>query len=242
MTDPIPIAMTIPTFTSDRTWPCTGGCGATVAHPGVCPDCDRVELAAAHAARLRHARASIPARYRWAAIEAPEMAQRARPDAVATVRGLFGQRLPLGVALVGPSGAGKTSLACAMLRRVHDAATFESPARVVERARRAWYVGAPALLDAVRAWERNFSKGDPPELLAMARTASVLVLDNVDAGKQTDPIVQLVFDRHDRQRPTIVTTWMTRAEAANAYGDGWARRVYERVIDVSQPVRRLGAA
>lgn len=225
-----------------RTWTCAGACGATVAHPGVCPQCDRKVLAEAHSARMRTARRTIPERFRWASFEAPELAQRTNAHALSEVRSLFGKRFPLGVVLVGQSGAGKTSLACALLKRIHDHVTFESGSALVERARRSWYVGAPELLQAVKVWGGAFSRGEPPEVLKMARAASILVLDNVDAGKQGDALYDLVFERHDRDRPTIVTTWMTRAEASAAYGDGWARRVYERTIDVSQPVRRLGVA
>lgn len=225
-----------------RTWACAGACGAVIGWPGVCKGCDRKVLAEAHAARMRTARRTIPERFRWASFEAPELAQRTNAHALAEVRSLFGKRFPLGVVLVGQSGAGKTSLACALLKRIHDHVTFESGSALVERARRSWYVGAPELLQAVKVWGGAFSRGEPPEVLKMARAASILVLDNVDAGKQGDALYDLVFERHDRDRPTIVTTWMTRAEASAAYGDGWARRVYERTIDVSQPVRRLGVA
>lgn len=225
-----------------RTWACAGACGATIGWLGVCALCDRKVLADAHAVRMRAARRTIPERFRWASFDAPELAQRTNPAALAEVRSLFGRRFPLGVVLVGQSGAGKTSLACALLRRIHEHVTFESPSALVERARRSWYVGASELLQAVKVWSGGFNRGEPPEVLKMARAASILVLDNVDAGKQGDAVYDLVFERHDRDRPTIVTTWMTRAEATAAYGDGWSRRVYERVIDVSQPVRRLGVA
>lgn len=228
---------------SGREWPCAGRCGVKVAFPGVCQACDRLALEDAHKARMRAAKRTVPERFRWADIDAPEMAERVRPAAISATRSLFGQRLPLGVAFVGQSGAGKTSLACSILRRIHDRAAFDSPSHVVERARRAWYIGAPQLLQAAKAHAGTFGRGEPPEILKMAPAASILVLDNVDAGKQGDAIYDLIFERHDRQRPTIVTTWMTRDEAAAAYGDGWTRRVYERVIDVSAaPARRLGAA
>ena len=159
-----------------RTWTCAGACGATVAHPGVCPQCDRKVLAEAHAARMRTARRTIPKRFRWASFEAPELAQRTNAHALAEVRSLFGKRFPLGVVMVGQSGAGKTSLACALLKRIHDHVTFESGSALVERARRSWYVGAPELLQAVKVRGGAFSRGEPPEVLKMASAASIQVL------------------------------------------------------------------
>lgn len=209
-------------------YPCNV-CGAELAMPGVCSGCDSHWLTEQIAERLRRARASIPARFRWARFDEPMLAKRVSPSGRAEVEALFGRTLPTGIALVGEAGAGKTSLACAMLRRVHDSARWDSPEPLVSRAAGAFYVSAP---DMLQDWTER-QRGEVPASLTRARHATILVLDNVEPGARDDVIGRLIMQRHDdnqRGRTTIVTTWMDRATAAKAYGDGWARRVYEKEI------------
>lgn len=202
-------------------------CSTPISHLGVCSECGTKKAVETHERKvLRFARSTIPARFAWAAFDSPELVRRVSPSLATSVRELLGKRLPGGVAIVGPSGAGKTSLGCAMLRRIHDAGTWEAPAAVVERARQAYFVSVPALRSSLREWRLGT---EAPELLRLARSASVLVLDDLD----DDPIQEvrdLLSDRHDRDRTTIITTWMDREKAAAVYGERLVRRAYERVI------------
>lgn len=208
------------------------GCCAEIGHPGICEKCGARANEAEHEAKtMRSARQSIPERFRWAAFDDKhELLKRRVPvPAVERVTSLFGRSLPLGIVLTGAAGRGKTALACAMLRRIHDGAKWDSPWRVVDRASRAFFVSAPELLEACDEKRRN---EEPPHLLRMARSASVLILDDVRQGKGEDAIDRLIFRRHDQSRTTIATTWMTREEAMNGRGDGFARRLYEVTIEV----------
>lgn len=93
---------------------------------------------------MARARETIPARFAWARFEAPELAQRASPRAITATQALFGRRLPTGLVLRGPSKAGKTSLACALLARIHGV-PYDAPAPIVERAARAYYASPPGV-------------------------------------------------------------------------------------------------
>lgn len=202
-------------------------CSTPISHPGVCADCDTKKAVDTHERKvLRFARATIPARFAWASFDSPELGRRVSSSLVASVKDLLGKRLPGGVAVVGPSGAGKTSLGCSMLRRIHDAGTWDAPTAVVERARQAYFISVPALRSSLREWRLGT---EAPELLRLARSASVLVLDDLD-DEPIQEVRDLLSDRHDRDRATIVTTWMDRDKAAAVYGERLVRRAYERVI------------
>jgi DNA replication protein DnaC len=220
-------------------FPCVG-CGTEIEHFGICGDCNEGERTAEHeATNLRFARRSIPERFQWASFDVWDketkgwktnelLDARVSRRAIGDVRSLFGKPMPKGVVLVGEAGRGKTTLACAILRRIHDSAPWDAAWKVVDRASRAFFVSAPELLDA---WDEK-RKGEPTELMLMARNASVLVLDDVRQGRPEDPIDRIVFRRHNLNRPTIVTTWMEREQALTGRGDGFARRLYGCRIEV----------
>ncbi len=198
-------------------------CGAEIGHPGVCDSCGAAWELEAFQRLLAPARGTIPARFRWARFGAPEMRQRVPEANMRRVLDIASP-LPLGIALVGESGAGKTSLACAMLQRIHDWAGPNKPHAGVERARRAFFVSAGELVAAGEEAKRyNAVESD---ILKRAKHASVLVLDNVEPGKLDSIVGRVVMDRHDSELVTIITTWMDEAEAGRHYGGGWARRAY----------------
>lgn len=207
-------------------------CGAEVAHPGVCDSCAAAWELEAFQRVLAPARGTIPARFRWARFGAPEMRQRVPEVNIRRVLDIASP-LPLGIVLVGESGAGKTSLASAMLQRIHDWAAPTRPHAGVERARRAFFVSAGELVAAGEEAKRyNAVESDT---LKRARHASVLVLDNVEPGKLEGIVGRVVMDRHDSELVTIVTTWMDEAEAGRHYGGGWARRAYGVTVQLEKP-------
>lgn len=214
-------------------YPCASCSVARVALPGVCDACASKADEEEHARTLDFARSTIPERFRWAALDATGIDSNVDVRALDRVRALFGRALPVGIALLGPAGSGKSTLACAILRRIHDRATFGCDHAIHRRARGAFFVSAPDLaadVDAART-ERRVS-----DLRRMARNATVLVLDEVSKGGE--PAWEIIQLRHDRNVPTIVTSWETPSELASRFGGGFARRIGASVIEC----RRKGAA
>ena len=64
----------------------------------------------------------------------------------------------------------------------------------------------------------------------VALEASVLVLDDLDLAPEVhgSAVVDVIHARHRENLPTIVTTTLTPAETAQRFGDGSARRLFER--------------
>lgn len=224
------MATTLPSLEEllGRKGPFTCRCGEAIEHPGICQPCGELYDVEQFGRIMRHARETIPQRFRWASFEAPELTQRVPASAVARLRGL--RPLPLGVALVGQRGAGKTSLACALLRGIHDWARPDRPHAAVERARRSIYVAALDLEEAAEA-AKSWKTPTPP-ILEEARRAAVLVIDNVEPGALSSAVGKTIMARHDAELPTVITTWMSETEAAQHYGGGWARRAYETMVEV----------
>jgi DNA replication protein DnaC len=206
-------------------WQCAL-CREAIPTPGICSPCGERGPRKAHERKMQVARETVPAHFAWAAFGSRELAQRCSVTAIDAVQALFGRRLPTGLVLRGPSGAGKTSLACAVLARIHSVA-WDSPAPVVDRAARAYYVSVPELRSQLLEWRRGT---EAPLLLRRAREATVLVLDDLDNVARTE-IADLMSSRHEHDRTTILTTWLTREECADAWGERLTRRAYETVIE-----------
>lgn len=225
----------LPTLSELLTGPFRCRCGVAIDHWGACDPCAIAAARADHDRRMAPARESIPEAFRWATFapgESALLAERVHPASIRRVASLR-PPLPRGVALVGPSEAGKTSLACALLRRIHDTAKPTSPSFVVDAARSARFVAARDL-DAAFTKSKAFkTDAGAAALLEMARSVALLVIDNVEPGPLESGVGAVVMDRHDAHRPcTIVTTWMSFDESSKAYGGGWARRAYEQTIEL----------
>jgi hypothetical protein len=180
---------------------------------GTCWTCD----AAAASARVSAARADalgrglpgaweVPARYRWACVEAEEWPARVRVP-VDTVRRVVTARPPC-LYIVGPAGAGKTCAAVAMGR--------------------AAYPRGLAFAPAVRLSGGAFTA--PEELL----TAPCVLIDDLGAEKRmTSSLVSdVIHERHARDMPIWVTSAIEPRDMAAQYGDGVARRLLENGIIV----------
>ena len=215
-------------------YPCRGrACSATVELPGICAACGDRLARADHERSLAKARSSIPERFRWATIESLP----AHPGRVKMPQRLLDAAARLTrhrvLMLVGPSGNGKTSVACAVLRAAIDAGGFEAPRAAQDRAQRARYYEARKLF--TDAEERE--DGQPPYVLAMHMPVVVLddvgqevggAIGNFKAAERSKMIGDILSARHEDSRlTTIVTTFARRNEWARLYGDGVARRYFD---------------
>lgn len=186
-----------------------------------CWECDRAAMAKTDAARERALSAgSIPRRFEWAELEAPSLVERVtlrRPNGDRCVQQRefvdAGQRVLAAqrVVFVGPSGSGKSSLACACLRRRIPHGLWLSALR----------------LGTARI---QHSAGDgEAALVARAMAVPLLLLDEVggETKTATNAVRDVLFARHDADLPTWITTGFSSQQLAETYGDGAVRRITE---------------
>lgn len=210
---------------------CLGGCGLEVTRGSwTCPECLARVAKEEHSAALNKAWNTIPEGLRWSvSLTGPKvLAAVTDHDALARAREIAADlpAHPL-VTLVGPQGAGKTTIACALMRAWMNrgrAMTDQPKERVRSRGTR--FVRVEDILR-----EHSSTRlGGHVESLDIARNASVLVLDEVGRGKDTFAVIaDLLGERHGNRRPTILTTPHLTAETfAEFTGDGgFARRVFD---------------
>lgn len=199
-------------------------CGVPVDGVERCPAC---AAAAVTEGWLRPTTASIPARFRWATNpDRTELLARVKgaPDALA--RGLANPP-SASLLFMGPTGAGKTSLAVAML----DAWVRLDPPRRTG----AIFVEA-AWLARARA-RHKLGLGEAP-LVDEAMRAPLVLLD--DLGQEREDrdgcITDIVYGRTNAELPTWVTCGLTTAEQtleafaarlSQRYDGGFVRRILE---------------
>lgn len=138
------------------------------------------------------------------------------------------------VTLIGPAGAGKTSIAVAMLAaHVRVGLRPEATRDQWRRAETAHFTRAYELAEAAEA--HPLGRGMAPAL-ERARRSFALVVDELSTRRDPGEAVgSLLHARHASGRTTIVTTWMDRAKVVDTYGGGIARRLFDDglVIPVS---------
>ena len=201
-------------------------CKAPIPHPGICDKCVAKQKAEEERARNKLQTVStIPLAFRWAVFSEQVLYARVRDrEAIRKADGVVA-KLASGevssVVFLGPSGVGKTSLACAVLQaskayRVGATARFQS---------------AIELASACRAT----AFGRESEVSERSKSASLLVLDDVgsEPALGADAIREVVHYRSDHGKPTIYTTWQTSKDLSFRYGDGTTRRIMELSTQIS---------
>jgi len=241
-------------------WFCSGigraQCGAEVQHPGLCDTCSRDVALAAQAARARSwLRRSLPKDHHdvtWdRLLELKNYDGKPRvvgmsEERLARIRESFGRLTR--VVLVGPAGAGKSTLAAAHLRACaeHDLerrVRFLEAGRLGEQTIRVEGLDGPAVHVSPVEW---------------ALAADVLALDDLGAelegaqpgsgllAQRIGPACKVIVKRFLRGRPTVITTGIgvdtkstreLQGAIASLYGDRVARRMLEGAA-----VIRLGGA
>lgn len=190
-------------------------------------------------ARLATAVVDVP-KWPWARLETVEF-ERSVPDrrlrAVAekwtTDRG--------SMLLLGPSGAGKTTVCVALVNRFHtELSRVDRPKHQCRVNRRidggesyedifelgilerfVWITG-----HSLAFARRNAALGSEPELVTRCRNATLLVVDEVGVEPLADSILfEVVNERYARQTPTIVTSGYSRQDFCGRYGDALFRRL-----------------
>jgi len=192
--------------------------------PSADMDCAPTQSEASEAKleRVRNMEASIPAEWRWATLEAPDLPGRVQPPSAveAARRAVAAPR----IAILGPSGAGKTSLAVALLR-----------------ARSSRQSGAAKFFHAFElglARSRHRLGDGEAALVEDAMTIPIALLDSVgqdDSPRGIEAVRDVVLKRFADSKATIVTIDLSMDQVTSKFGDGFARRVLERAT-----VIRLG--
>jgi DNA replication protein DnaC len=192
-------------------------------HAETCAGCDRCRAAAptpeppkrALADVLRsRALGTIPTAFADARLDAPWLAQLVGSEAMEQAwNNLTAKR----AALIGPPGAGKTSLAVAMFR-----AAVETAPQGVARYR---YVSSHALAKA----RATSSLGEEAPLVERALQAPLLLLDELggEDSRHASAVAEVLYERHAENLATWITTGVNPQAVANRYGGGIARRVFE---------------
>lgn len=180
-----------------------------------CPDCiAAMRLKGA----LSRVIATIPQRFKWAASGDPAALQaRVKLSAERIAKAL--ESPPDGdLMLIGNTGAGKTSLAVAML----CAGVRQNPGlRSQDR-----FAAAYALAGA-RA-RHPLGQGEAPEIKA-AMKAPLLLLDDLgsEADDRRNVLTDIIFARHEGDLPTWVTSGFPPEHLMGRYGSALIRRLIE---------------
>lgn len=130
-----------------------------------------------------------------------------------------------GVVLSGEPGVGKTSLSVAL-----SLALIESGKAV------AW-IDYNEFIAAVQATYKRDYEGDSKEqIIRVAQDAPILVFDDMGdyandneiSDDRRDITYSVIYRRHQRKLPTIITTNLNKERFGNKFGGRIARRVFER--------------
>jgi DNA replication protein DnaC len=161
---------------------------------------------------------ALPTRYADATFKGDVLAARVRDKAaIAAAIAACGRTDIDRITLRGPSGVGKTTLACAIAMRV----SYER--RIVGT-----FIRSSDLATA-RSTTRLGAESD---VVRQAFTCPLLVLDDFgvgDASAYSNAVPDVIAARYDARALTVVTTSVEEEAAALVYGAGTIRRIFEPV-------------
>jgi len=207
---------------ADSPYPCQS-CGTEMELPGVCEECYQREERRLARQRCHAALSTLPPTMKWASFANALLRRRVKQDdsdpivwceraIEVVVRGPAHN-----VVLLGPTGVGKTALACAMARRVVELRP--------ETAQRMMFASCVDMSMCRR--EAKWGEGRPKSL-ERARQCSLLIFDDLNQEtSNTDVAMEIIHARYDAKLPTIFTTWASSKQIAERYGGGTSRRVFE---------------
>ena len=175
------------------------------------------------AAAVARVEETIPERYATARLNARWLQELAGPEAMVKARAAV--TAPL-VVFMGPTRAGKTSLAVAMLRARNDLG-----ARFV-RAKR---LGTARIQHPAGAGEAPY--------VEMAMRAGFVLIDELggESMTQNDALPDVVFERHESVLPTWFTTGLDAKGVGDRFGGGVHRRIFEGAVIIKLKGPRNGA-
>jgi DNA replication protein DnaC len=194
----------------------------------MCSTCaDRRRRTEEHA-RLAAALEAIPAKHERAAFGSDELARFVRSDRAEALAERSAEQML--VTMYGRSGAGKSSLAAAMVRRVVERAA-EGHAWARRRVVGVRWIPAWALGEAR---SQHALGADEAPLVVAAMNATLLVLDDLgkEAPRKRDGVVHVLHARWSKDLPTYVTTELDAEAVARSYssdetnGEHLARRLF----------------
>lgn len=123
--------------------------------------------------------------------------------------------------ILGPTGSGKTAAAIALLTRIlNRASNPEETSRNVRWALGMRFVDAAELVVA----RRNSRLGDEADLVEKAKSASLLVLDELGFETFSQVPYEVVNARYMSGAPTIITSGLRRSRQGGKYVDEFAAR------------------
>lgn len=236
---------------------CARGCGRNTVMPGICPTCGGKERLAEARREFVGALGSIPEAFRWAAPRADDLAKRAHQ--LVTQNGVsrpgdLAERIAIGVGtgrvkfwtLRGPTGCGKTSIACAALTALCEAGIASWLAAPVPGSRRSDRQPAAEsmavriargarFVPAIHLMPPQDPSDDRPAMFGIALRATVLFLDDLgkelSAREDTAASAQraaktreLIEERWNARRPTVITTALSDDALNSIYDGGTFRR------------------
>ncbi len=144
-----------------------------------------------------------------------------------------GKRRMKGLFFTGPVGSGKTHLAAACANEL------------IERCIDVLFLVVPDFLDEIRASYGTLGEGSEAAMIRRAKTAAVLVLDDLGAHNFSqwtqDKLFSLVNYRINQQLPVIVTSNLTLNQLEEVVGQRTTSRLVEACtvcrLEVEQDIR-----
>lgn len=173
------------------------------------------------------AEAQIPERFKECRFETYQVTPRTQ-DALAACRAWAAapaHRDPIGLFLEGAAGTGKTGLAVSILHALRESEGL--------------FLWVPDLLDVMRATFGTGSERTEADILAMARSERLVVLDDLGSEKPSEwtreKLFQIIGYRHDGLLDTVITS---NYGIAKLVSGGWlSEPTGHRITEMCQVVR-----